>query len=151
MAYPADAPELGLAGWSTGFWSPGISLDNFRLGTPYWWSEDERRWSEGSSVRFVFTLDPASVPEAGGRLVLEVDSFGPQRYSVLINGETVASGVTDGVTGEVTPTRISIPVAPGVLREGRNEMAPILPDAVTVGQVTEFRQIALALRQLSLQ
>jgi len=150
-AYSADAPELGLAGWSTGFWSPGISLDNFRLGTPYWWSEDERRWSEGSRVRIVFTLDPASVPEAGGRLVLEADSFGPQRYSVLINGETVASGVTVGVTREVTPTRISIPVAPGVLREGRNEMALVLPDAVTVGQVTEFRQIALALRQLSLQ
>ena len=35
--------------------------------------------------------------------------------------------------------------------EGRNELGLVLPDAVTVGQVTEFRQIALALRQLTLQ
>jgi hypothetical protein len=151
VTYAPGAPELGMAGWSTGFWSPGISLDGFRLGTPDWWSEDGRRWTEGARARIRFTLDPTSVPSAGGRLVLAVDTFGPQNYTIRVNEVEVVSGVTEGVQGEITPSRISIPVSPGVLRQGTNELALEIPDAVTVGKVTEFRQIALALKGLAFE
>ncbi len=151
VAYPAGAQELGMSGWSTGFWSPGVSLDGFRLGTPSWWSEDGRRWTEGTRARIDFTLDSSSVPSAGGRLVLSVDSFGPQRYAILLNGAQIAAGVTEGVEGDVTPARISLPVAPGTLREGRNELVLLVPDAVTMGKVTEFRQIALALKDVEFE
>lgn len=150
-AYAPDAPELGLAGWSTGFWSPGISLDSFRLGTPYWWPEEDRRWTEGESARIAFNLDAGSVPAAGGRLVLSLDSFGPQRYAALINGEPVASGITEGTPGAISTAQISIPVPPNVLHMGRNDLRLELPDVVTVGKVTEFRQIAVALKGLELQ
>lgn len=81
---------------------------------------------------------------------MSVDSYGPQRYVITVNGVEVGSGIIEGTPGETSSSRISAPIPPGLLTNGRNELALDLPDAQTVGKVTEFRQIALALRDMSL-
>ncbi len=151
MEYGPKAPELGFVGWSTGFWSPGISLDGFRLGSPPWVSEDERRWTEGHRARIVFEMDESSVPEAGGRFALHLDTYGPQEIHASVNGVAVSTSLTEAAGEEIREARLSLAIKPNLLREGRNELVFLLPGAATVGQVTEFRQIAFALKKLVLQ
>lgn len=151
MEYGPKAPELGFVGWSTGFWSPGISLDGFRLGSPPWSSEDKRRWTEGHRARIVFEMEESSVPEAGGRLALRLDTYGPQEIYASVNGVAVSTTLTEAASEEIREARLSLAIKPNLLHEGRNELVFLLPGAATVGQVTEFRQISLALKQLVLQ
>ncbi len=148
--YPVDAPELGLVGWSTGFWSNAISLDPFRLGIPSWWPEEGRRWSEGATARIHLTLPDSAPSGFQGRFRIPVDTFGPQQVEVSLNGVPVTSTMLDGVPGEVAPAEISFTVDQTQLRPGRHVLEFAFPTRVTVGQVSDFREIAVAVKGLEL-
>ena len=150
VEYPVDAPELGLVGWSTGFWSNAISLDPFRLGIPSWWPEEGRRWSEGASARVLFTLDEATLAGLNGRIQIPVDAYGPQQVEVSLNGTPVTTSLLEGTAGQESPGRLTVMVDPALLRPGLNELALSLPTRVTVGKVSDFREIAIAMKGLSL-
>ena len=148
--YAVDAPELGLVGWSTGFWSNAISLDPFRLGIPSWWPEEGRRWTEGATSRVLVTLDEQTLAGLTGRLHIPVDAYGPQQVEVSLNGTPVTTSFIDGVAGQESPGRLTVSVDPALLRPGVNEIVLTLPTRVTVGLVSDFREIAIALKGLSL-
>jgi hypothetical protein len=148
--YPVDAPELGLVGWSTGFWSNAISLDPFRLGIPSWWPEEGRRWSEGATARIYLSL-PATAPSGfQGRFSIPVDTYGPQQVDVSLNGTPVTTIMFDGVPEAVVPAEISFMVDQTQLRPGRNMLEFAFPTRVTVGKVSDFREISVAVKGLNL-
>ncbi|MBI1351580.1 MAG: hypothetical protein GC156_10725 [Actinomycetales bacterium] len=146
VAYPPEAPELGFVGWSTGFTSPGISLDSFQLGPSALLREDGRRWSEGSSARLVFALTPESLRDVSGTIRIPVDLLGVQRVEMSLNG----TPIYDSVVG---PDRAIITAGfdPTLLRGGENRLTFTLPDAASVGQASDYRVIAIALKQFTLE
>ncbi|HAN71001.1 MAG TPA: hypothetical protein DCQ36_05355 [Actinobacteria bacterium] len=149
--YPVGAPELGLVGWSTGFWSNAISLDPFRLGIPSWWPEEGRRWSEGATARIVFTMPDTAPSGFQGRFEIPVDAYGPQRVDIALDGRPVGSSIVEGAPGEVTPGRVAFTVDPVQLGPGEHLIELSFPTRVTVGKVSDFREIAVAVRGLSLK
>lgn len=148
--YGVDAPELGLVGWSTGFWSNAISLDPFRLGIPSWWPEDGRRWSEGATGRVYFTLPDTAPSGYQGRFSIPVDTYGSQAVEITLNGVPAHSTITEGVPGEQSPAQLAFTVDPISLRPGLNVLEFTFPTRVQVGKVSDFREIAVAMKGLSL-
>lgn len=150
VEYPPDAAELGLVGWSTGFWSNAISLDPFRLGIPPWWPEEGRRWSEGASGRVYFTLDQEQMDNVSGQFDLKLDSYGSQRLNITLNGQPAHSFITAGSPAQESRVLTTFSVDPNMLRSGLNELQFEFPDRVQVGKVSDFREIAVALHSLRL-
>jgi hypothetical protein len=144
--YPPEAPELGFVGWSTGFWSNGISLDSFQYGPPPWRSEDGRRWTEGSHARLVLSVDSETRTSLAGQFRIAVDSLGSQKVNISLNGVPVYEGITGGNRAVLT-----FDVDPGLLRPGVNELDFDLPSPTLVGQGSEFRELAIALRQFTVR
>jgi len=149
--YGVDAPELGLVGWSTGFWSNAISLDPFRLGIPSWWPEDGRRWSEGATSRVYFTLPETAPSGFQGRFRLPIDAFGPQQFDIALNGDPVYSTLVDGTPEEERPAEVTFTVDPMELRPELNVLEFSFPTRVQVGKVSDFREIAIAMKGLTVE
>lgn len=143
--YPVGDPVLGLVGWSTGFTSPGLSLDSFQRGPSQLLKEDGRRWSEGRQARIIVDLPPEALRSARGELRMRVDAVPGQAVEVSVNGTPVHEGIVGAERAVIT-----IGVDPSVLLPGRNVIDIDLPDAVAVGQASDFREIAIALRSLTL-
>jgi hypothetical protein len=138
-------PALGLVGWSTGFTSPGVSLDSFQLGPSALLSEEGRRWSEGQRAGVIVQLEPQDAA-AARELALRVDAIPGQPVQLDINGVPAYDGIVGADRAVITAD-----VPPGALLPGRNVITVALPDAVQVGQASDYREIAIALRSLSLR
>ena len=146
VKYSPESPELGFVGWSTGFWSPGYSLESFWLGTPAWWSEGERRWSEGESARLLFNLQDQDVNELQGRIEIPLDTFGVQRIDVSLNGTPVHITVVAGAPDQASPAQMGFAFDSSLLRSGVNQLVFNFPDHKQVGSASSFREIAVALK-----
>ena len=104
----------------------------------------------GATARVRITLDQQTLAGLTGRLQIPVDAYGPQQVEVSVNGTPVTTSFIDGVPGQESPGRLTVSVDPALLRPGVNEIVLTLPTRVTVGQVSDFREIAIAMRGLSL-
>jgi hypothetical protein len=146
IEYSAADPAAGLVGWSTGFASPGISLDRFLDGRPpEVLNEEGRRWSEGRSARIVVTIPAESVDSFAGNLRLALDVLPPQAVGVYVNGVPVQQTVLVDDKAVVLAT-----FDPRLLTPGRNVVTLELPDARSVGQASDYRSIAVALKSMTL-
>lgn len=85
-----------------------------------------------------------------GRVQIPVDTYGPQQVEVSVNGTPVTTSVVEGMPGQQSPGRLTVMVDPALLRPGVNEVALSLPTRVTVGKVSDLREIAIAMKGFSL-
>ena len=145
VEHPVGDPALVLVGWSTGFTSPGLSLDSFQRGPSVLLSEEGRRWSEGKRARVVVDLS-AEDAAAARELALRADAIPGQPVRLDINGVTAYDGIVGAERAVITAE-----IPEGTLLPGRNVIDVVLPDAVQVGQASDYREIAIALRSLTLR
>ena len=142
---PVESSALGLVGWSTGFASPGISLDSFILGPSALLREDGRRWTEGSSARILINV-PTIPPQATeGTVSLAVDVLDRQAVRIDLNGTEIYDGIVGPDRAVITTSIDASRVRPGV-----NVLNLSLPQATEVGQASDYRAIAIALKKFRL-
>jgi hypothetical protein len=145
ITYSVGAPELGLVGWSTGFTSPGISLKSFLGGPPAQLREEGRRWTEGNSSEVAFTADENLLASAKGQLRMSVDGLPGQHVEIALNGTPIHEGVLGSEKAIVSASFDT-----SILRQGINVLTLHLPDAVSVGEASDYRKIAVALKDVTL-
>jgi hypothetical protein len=121
-------------------------LDRFLDGRPpEVLNEEGRRWSEGRSARIVVTIPAESVDSFAGNLRLALDVLPPQAVGVYVNGVPVQQTVLVDDKAVVLAT-----FDPRLLTPGRNVVTLELPDARSVGQASDYRSIAVALKSMTL-